>query len=500
MFTDLLKIKGLGSLLRSAWTWRLVRAVFLLLMLAMIAFGWHHHAIPGVEVPDPLMYLNFATHFFWVLWIMIIVVVALLFGRAWCTVCPLGWLNGLVSRFGLGASIPRWLQGLLPVTLVLIVLQLSVYLFTIHRFPDYTAWLLTVVLILTVTAGLVFRGRAFCTLLCPAGALFGLYARVAPFHLRVRESSVCDGCESQACIATTPIWNRFALGPGVFYWRSGRAGCPVDLVPQHLTDSVDCTLCLNCVKQCDKDNILVGRRSWLADFGSAWMRRGETLFFVVLLGLLTANFSKVYVDLRDLVFWVPEQTAQLLGWQVNGFQFLACVWIALLLPLLLLLPGLILWRLSETQTGGEAPPVDGEPVAETEVRGDHTGFGRRLGALALPLIPLLLAVHLILAVVKLNAKIGYLPLVLQDPSGVRSYLALNVMQTITPPGVLVTLDILKWLVSLILLAGFSLSIVAARRCCNTLGVDRGYLFGVIVSALIVGGMTGATIFEWLFVR
>lgn len=500
MLRDLFKIWGVGSLLRSVWTWRLVRIALLLLMVLMAAYGWHHHAIPGVKTPDPLMYLNFATHFFWVLWIMVIVLIALLFGRAWCTVCPLGWLNGLVSRFGLGVSVPRWLKGMVPVTLVLIALQLSVYLFTIHRFPDFTAIMLALVLLLTVAAGLLFRGRAFCTLLCPAGGLFGLYARVAPFQLRVRESSICDGCETQACIATTPVWKRFALGSGVFYWRSGRAGCPVDLVPQQLTDSVDCTLCLNCVRQCDKDNIKAGFRPWLADFGSAWMRRGETFFFVVLLGLLTANFSKVYVDLRDLVLWVPEHTAQLFGWQANGFQFLACVWIALLMPMLLMLPGLLLWRLSEVQTGGEAPPVDGGPIAEKRVSAEKHTFWQRLGELALPLVPLLLAVHLVLAVVKLNAKLGYLPLVLQDPSGVRSYLALNVMQTISPPGVLVSLDILKWLVLLILIAGFGLSLLAARRCRTALNAGRGYLLGVAVSCLIVAGMTGATIIEWLFVR
>ncbi len=60
-----------------------------------------------------------------------------------------------------------------------------------------------------------------------------------------------------------------------------------------------------------------------------------------------------------------------------------------------------------------------------------------LGRLALSLLPLVLSAHLALALVKLNAKLGYLPLALQDPSGVKSFLAINVMQTLTPPGVLI---------------------------------------------------------------
>ena len=40
-----------------------------------------------------------------VVWIMGVVFVAALFGRGWCTVCPLGWLNGLFARIGL--KLPR---------------------------------------------------------------------------------------------------------------------------------------------------------------------------------------------------------------------------------------------------------------------------------------------------------------------------------------------------------------------------------------------------------
>lgn len=499
MSRDLLRIRGLGPLLCSVWTWRLLRFGALLLLVAMIAYGWHQHAIPGVKVPDPLMYLNFTTHLFWVIWIMAIVPVALLCGRAWCSVCPLGWLNGLVARFGLGRQLPAWLRGFVPVTLALVALQLLVYLFTIHRYPDYTAWLLAVILLLAVAAGLLFRGRAFCTLLCPAGTLFGLYARVAPFQLRVRDSEICEACDTRACIATTPVWQRFALGPAVLYWQKNRAGCPVDLVPQHLADSVDCTLCLNCVQQCDKENVLVGRRPWLGDFGQSWLRSGETLFLVVLLGLLTANFSKVNVGLRDLLFWVPETSARLLGWETSGFQLLACLWVALLLPLLLLLPGFLLWQFSRLRIGSEAPPSAGTPVTATERRPRGEGW-RRLGQVALPLVPLLLAVHLILAVVKLNAKLGYLPLVLRDASGVRSYLALNVMHTLSAPGMLIPLDVLKWLVVVLLLGGLGVTLFAARRCGRALGAGAGYLGGVAVSALLLTGLFGATILEWLFLR
>ena len=135
----------------------MMRLAMLALLLTMIAYGWHQHAIPGVEVRDPLMYTNFATFNLWVLWMMGMVFVALLFGRSWCTICPVGWFNGIVSRYGLRREMPSWLDNFIPVTIVLVLLQLLVYFYAIHRYPDYTSILLAWMLVMAVLVGLVFR-------------------------------------------------------------------------------------------------------------------------------------------------------------------------------------------------------------------------------------------------------------------------------------------------------------------------------------------------------
>ena len=70
MLKNILDIPFLGSMIRSTWTWRLLRLAMLGFLLVMIAYGWHQHAIPGVAVRDPLMYTNFATFNLWVLWMM----------------------------------------------------------------------------------------------------------------------------------------------------------------------------------------------------------------------------------------------------------------------------------------------------------------------------------------------------------------------------------------------------------------------------------------------
>jgi polyferredoxin len=467
----------------------------LVLTVAMIGWGWHQHSIPGLDVPDPLMYTNLTSHLFWVWWLMGIVFIALLFGRLWCAVCPLGWLNGIISRFGLRQDMPGWLRSFIPVTLVLIGLQLSVYFFKLHRFPDYTAFLLTLCLLLVVGVGLIFKQRAFCRLFCPAGAVFGLYARVAPFQLRVKQTSVCFACDSQRCVSEPQEWQRHQLGANVLYQHRRLDGCPVDLVPADLHDSVDCTLCLNCYRNCDKDNIKVGFRSWLADihFG---LGKSETLFFLVLLGMLTANFSKVYVELRFILFWLPQEVAVLFGWQEPGYYVLAAVWIALLLPLLFMLPGYIILRVAQIQStpsaGPEAGP--GQLIQERE-----SGFWSSIGQLALPMIPALLTAHVVLAIVKINAKAAYLPFAFADSTGVKSFLAMNVMQTVSAPGVILPLDILKWVVLLLLIAGLIMSLLVARR----VAVNQkrpGFLPAALISVLIPTACYFSTVIEWLFVR
>ncbi len=503
---NLLDIKYLGALLRSTWTWRLLRLAMLGLLLLMIAFGWHQHAIPGVAVRDPLMYTNFTTFNLWVLWMMGMVGVALIFGRSWCTLCPVGWLNGVASRFGLRRELPQWLQNFIPVTLVLVLLQLLVYFLAIHRYPDYSAVLLSWMLLLAIGGGLLFRRRSFCLLFCPAGALFGLYARLAPWQLRVKDTSVCAGCQDKPCIAVEPVWRQAALGQLRLHWRTRPEGCPVALVPAQIEDSAACTLCMNCVQTCCNDNVGLGFRGWPGDLRKSGLRPSETLFFLVLLGLLTANFAKVYVALREAIFFVPESLALALGWDVAGFYPLAVIWLGLIFPLLLLTPGMLVYLIGQVRvtTLADAPSA---PPHETAVTPTFSGSTliRLIGQMALPVLPLVLSAHLALALVKLNAKAGYLPLILQDVSGVKSFLAINVMQTLTAPGVLIPLDILKWLVVLLLVAGFGLSGLAAWTIASgdsseKTAFDKPFFLAALVSVMTLVAFYGSTVMEWLFVR
>lgn len=491
---DLYKIPLLGPLLRNYWTWRICRLSILLIILLVIASGWNYHAIPGVSVPDPLMYTSFTTYGLWVLWIMGLVFLALVTGRFWCAVCPFGWLNGLLSHYGFKRPLPRWLGGMLPVTLLLVALQISIYLLAIHRYPDYTARLLALLFIALIFSAIVFRQRAFCSLFCPAGAVLKCYARVAPFALRVRNENVCATCDRIQCISTESYWRQYSIGPAVLHLQRQRPGCPVDIHPRQIDDNSECTLCLNCVENCCNDNLRLGFRAWFREIGQAVLGRGEAFLLLVLSGMVTANFSKVNVPLRDLIFALPKQAALTLGWQADGYFLLAALWITLLLPLLLVLPGLLVYRLRHLVVRSVSTLQ--HPVSHVERRSLFSG----LKEILLPTIPLLLGAHLILALVKWNAKLSYLPLTLSDLSGVKSYLAVFVLGTVTQPGILVSLDIFKWVVLGLLVLCFLAALLCARKKAATLKGGRYYFVGALVNLSLLAGLYLDTLIQWLFVR
>ncbi len=259
------------------------------------------------------------------------------------------------------------------------------------------------------------------------------------------------------------------------------------------------------MQSCCNDNLTLGTRRWPGDLLQNGLKPGEALFFVVLLGLLTTNFAKVYVDLREAIFWLPEKLALALGWSASGFYPLAVAWIALIFPLLLLLPGLLVYLLGQVQYATLGAEPAAAPREATRPTFSPRDFMLLIGRLALPLLPLVLAAHLVLAVVKLNAKLAYLPLTLQDPSGVKSFLAINVMQTVAPPGALLSLDLLKWIVAALLLVGLALSLWAARLIASHGSqvrgqTDRPYFAAVLLTLAILTAFYLPTVIQWLFVR
>ena len=151
--------RGLApGFLKQGWFWIVVRWSTLAVMAVMIATAWGRRGIDGVDASDPLMYTNLGNLAFWVLWLMGIVLLVPLVGRAWCGVCPVGAMNEFVSRFGLKKVFPRFIRNQHLKALALMITVLMMGIFRIHHYPDVTAWYLLAWVAMAVAAGFLFAG------------------------------------------------------------------------------------------------------------------------------------------------------------------------------------------------------------------------------------------------------------------------------------------------------------------------------------------------------
>lgn len=215
----------------------------------------------GLDHPS----FNFGTVVTWVIWWGGLLLSFLVFGRAWCLVCPVGavgeWLQRLSFWWrssvtaGFDFRWPRRLRNLTPATVLFIVF---VYLdngYGMSNNPRLTAGLIVVLVLMAAWTDLLFERRAFCRYLCPLTAFIGVNALVSMFELRQRDPVECrTGCSTKDC----------------FRGNDSRYGCPMGEFPGGgMDNNLYCILCTECVKSCPRDNIALrfrppGRDLWLA--------------------------------------------------------------------------------------------------------------------------------------------------------------------------------------------------------------------------------------------
>ncbi len=248
---ELTRAPAMRWLLLSRWPQLLARA---------LALGGFVFAILAGLVGTPVGSRNFGIIVVWIAWWALLMLVAVpLLGRGWCNICPIPmpgeWLqNRAVLDRPAPAARPRvrrrwpkalrniWLQN---AAFVLMALFSTVILTQ----PKVTALVLAGLLLVAVATALVFERRAFCRHLCPVGGFIGLYSELAPMELRVRDTAVCAGHREKTCYAGS----------------ADGFGCPWNVFPGALTKNTHCGLCMECLRTCPLDNVVVRVRRPGAD-------------------------------------------------------------------------------------------------------------------------------------------------------------------------------------------------------------------------------------------
>jgi len=150
------------------------------------------------------------------------IVISIIFKKSFCSVvCPVGFVSEIISEIGMKIRINKWLfyifasvkYALLLFFVYVVFYQMSMVVIESFLGSPYnivadakmlkfflnpsrtTVVVLSILLFLT----LLFK-NLWCRVLCPYGALMGLFSYLSPFKV-VRNRSACSGCMScsRAC-------------------------------------------------------------------------------------------------------------------------------------------------------------------------------------------------------------------------------------------------------------------------------------------------------------
>ena len=258
--------QGLGRLTRDIRQFPLVRRLvnlpafqFLLVLptTAVVAVVTISAAV-GILHPS----FNFGTVFTWVVWWGALLLSFVVFGRAWCLVCPVGAVGEWIQRLSLWWRSPytagfhlRWPRRLRNLWLATALFMAFVWLdngYGMSNSPRMTAGLIVVLLLASAWIGLFFERRAFCRYVCPLTAFIGLSSLFSVFELRRQDAGTCRArCASKDC---------FRGNPQAY-------GCPMGEFPAVMDSNLHCILCTECLKSCAHNNLALrfrppGRDLW----------------------------------------------------------------------------------------------------------------------------------------------------------------------------------------------------------------------------------------------
>ena len=429
---DLLRLPGV----RAFVLWRgfpyVFQAAMLVMFLALIVIGWGRYAPPGIG-QKLYAQTNLATLLVWGVWWPAMVWIAVLFGRAWCMVCPLELVSNISERVGrrLGLrqrSLRSWIVSGVIIVFLYASIQFLVAGAEIRRVPAYTSLFLVGLLAVAAISGLLFKDRAFCRGFCPVGLLLNAYGRGGMLAVRAGRGIACQGCTGKGCIRAC---NRQTA--------DGRS-CPSLLNPPKLNSNRDCLVCGQCIKVCEPDNMrLLLRRPFPAsdarDDSASWPM---TLFIMLVSGFVLWELTSEWAAAERLFVSVPTWVNQYLsapwlsGW-VRG------LWAMVVVPL-------IVW--SALGWMGR-------------LLGNRDGLGVFWRRITLPMAVVIAAGHMSKGLAKFASWAGFLPHAIVDPGGTQTAMAIT-GHTMLPPHALLSKTIVAITAGVLIVGSLFLAVREAR--------------------------------------
>ena len=308
---NFLNYAPLKSLLKSRWyplIFVLPTMIIFTIIVVKLFFG-------SVEASS-----NFGSIMMWIFLWPLLPVLFLLFGRLWCSVCPLSRVSDEVQKkVGMHRKVPKFLQtyGVWIIIFAFLAITWSDVIFGVVESPLNTGILLLFILIGVVFMGAVFEKRAWCRYLCFLGGLSSNYSMSSALELRT-DSEVCKTCKTPLC-----------------YKGDGKTeGCSMFEYPRTMDSNRACNFCSNCIKTCDHDAIRITPRPPTSELWFIKKPRFEESFLATALIGIVISQTMIMLEV-----WEPFMT-----WfeNITGITNFPVAWTlifagAMLLPVLLML-------------------------------------------------------------------------------------------------------------------------------------------------------------------
>jgi len=302
-YKDLLRKSGfLRKMVMSRWP----QTILTILMMTMI-----YIVILTSMFGTNMSGRNLGVLMMWAVWLFLLVAILTpLFGRAWCTVCPLPFFGDLLQRRsnftpveGKTKEYNNWYSGLFlkwPARLqndwlkLVVFLILATFSTTLVADPKVSGITVIMLLLVPTLMAPIWELRAFCKYLCPVSAFVGPFSRMSTLALRSKSQQVCDRCKPHFCQKGSP---------------EGWA-CPYGLNVGEMNENSDCGLCLECTRSCLYNNVTLYRRPVGSELGTrnlseAWLTMSVFTLSIVYSVLYEGQWPVVrdFVNILDKHNW-----------------------------------------------------------------------------------------------------------------------------------------------------------------------------------------------------
>jgi len=437
---------------------------FSLLVFILLIFGSIDVTTQDPKFAKVLRNTNLSNLIIWSYWWPLIVATAILFGRFWCSICPMELITSFFGKIGIRKKPNKFLKSGWMISLFYaIILVIGINTFAIHRIPQYMAFYMLSLLIVAMIIGLIYEKRTFCTHVCPIGHLLGLYSLVTRSKVGVISQKVCEACTTKDCISKA---NQYK-----FIGRS----CTSNLYPAKITNSKDCILCGQCFKACPNDNVTIQKQKVGVKLSQnlklSW---AEITFFIIVSGFVVYEILSNWSESLEVLLILPN----FINDQLNVSP--AFKGTVKALSLYIISPFVIYFILAMMK----------KYLAKENLK-------QALSQLVLVILPFAASMHLLKALLKTTSRLPYWSFALKDANGVQS-----AQQIIQDPSLLnhyantpVFAGVLSILSMVIPLLGLALSFYVIQKQSYTNRLSKGIS---IFTILIYSSIFLSTLVMWRF--